>query len=878
MTTPSPDEKPSEEPKALTWGFRVVLLTSALYIAGCSAYFSVLGLGQLFTGSEGPVMVMAASLEVGKLVAASFLYRYWHLITGVLRFYLTLAVLVLIAITSLGNYGYLARAYEKTATTITRNETEIAAIEKTIAESQRQIDDARGKNVRVNTASREDIAKLQGRLTQVAESLTQSLARLQEQRKALDTRRAQDTAAPAQRGADLSATLAKSIAAEESAVAKGLAAEEAAIAGLNDRLKVLDQAVAAYTAQGTTSTYLIFEQDNVKKGQELREQQKPEREAILAKVVEASSAITRLRADGSARVERLRAEQARVNTDAAKETSLLRDQFKGELARLDDEEKSLRKTGEESLVALEKQLASLQEQGQTKAGLTEAEVEALYKVNRERTEQIHKLRDQIAATDIGSYRFVARAFDAEATDVVKWLMLALVAVFDPLAVTLVVAFNMALTRGRGQPTAALAGSGAETANPAPAALPAPAPAPATRRRGQWSPLEIVVAAILGSVLLGLFLWLWSSERTEQAARGNFGSANVIPGDSFAVMAFRPDELRQKGNKAFPEWLERTGGKGMSTAVAELVKNGLDAHSDIYAFAKFPADAKDAGDGSRPVMLCGLVIRVVDPTVAEAALSRIADQLNNSLRGETGKSASNLTRSRSMIKHGEGRYMDPEGGFFTFGLTNRTAVILVEFEGDPAAPCVEKEIRLCLTRPEARLRKAGELPEKLPHYASDQPGALTLWLDANRFFRRLPMNPATRSRYEQMRPAMEFELLLALQAAGNDSLSIGASYLYQFDRFADGATRDPVKLMAKLEAPAVPDLGWKLMNRCADTLDYDSLIERMRGALGDDKRPGAQLVRVEKTVPTGRDAKFTISARFDPKAGPPLVTAMQILTQ
>lgn len=105
-------------------------------------------------------------------------------------------------------------------------------------------------------------------------------------------------------------------------------------------------------------------------------------------------------------------------------------------------------------------------------------MEALYKVNRERTEQIHKLRDQIAATDIGSYRFVARAFDAEATDVVKWLMLALVAVFDPLAVTLVVAFNMALTRGRGQPTAALAGAGAETANPAPAALPAPAPAPA----------------------------------------------------------------------------------------------------------------------------------------------------------------------------------------------------------------------------------------------------------------------------------------------------------------------------------------------------------------------------------------------------------------
>ena len=111
----------------------------------------------------------------------------------------------------------------------------------------------------------------------------------------------------------------------------------------------------------------------------------------------------------------------------------------------------------------EKQLAALQEQGQTKAGLTEGEVEALYKVNRERTEQIHKLRDQIAATDIGSYRFVARAFDAEATDVVKWLMLALVAVFDPLAVTLVVAFNMALTRGRAG-VAVTGGTGAAPAD------------------------------------------------------------------------------------------------------------------------------------------------------------------------------------------------------------------------------------------------------------------------------------------------------------------------------------------------------------------------------------------------------------------------------
>ena len=163
MTTPSPDEKPSEEPKVLTWGFRAVLLSSALYIAGCSAYFSVLGLGQLFTGSEGPVMVMAASLEVGKLVAASFLYRYWDRINGAMRFYLTVAVLVLIAITSLGNYGFLARAYEKTHTQIVINEGQIANLEKEIAEINKQVEDARVKNSRVNTASREDLANFHSR-------------------------------------------------------------------------------------------------------------------------------------------------------------------------------------------------------------------------------------------------------------------------------------------------------------------------------------------------------------------------------------------------------------------------------------------------------------------------------------------------------------------------------------------------------------------------------------------------------------------------------------------------------------------------------------------------------------------------------------------
>ena len=102
-----------------------------------------------------------------------------------------------------------------------------------------------------------------------------------------------------------------------------------------------------------------------------------------------------------------------------------------------------------------------------------------------------------------------------------------------------------------------------------------------------------------------------------------------------------------------------------------------------------------------------------------------EQQQQGPRGETGKPTSHLTRSRSMIRHGEGRYMDPEGGFFTFGLTNRTAIILVEFEGNPQAPCVEKEIRLCLTPPAREPPKGTATRDKLPAYACTQAGALTL---------------------------------------------------------------------------------------------------------------------------------------------------------
>jgi hypothetical protein len=85
---------------------------SALLIAGSAAFFSVFGLSKLFAGAALSVIIMAGSLELGKLVSAAFLYRYWDVVSWFQKIYLTTAVLVLIGITSAGIFGYLSNAYQ----------------------------------------------------------------------------------------------------------------------------------------------------------------------------------------------------------------------------------------------------------------------------------------------------------------------------------------------------------------------------------------------------------------------------------------------------------------------------------------------------------------------------------------------------------------------------------------------------------------------------------------------------------------------------------------------------------------------------------------------------------------------------------------------
>ena len=109
---------------------------SALLIAGSAAFFSVFGLSKLFAGATLSVIVMAGSLEFGKIVGASFLYRYWNTISNWLKIYMTVGVVTLVGITSAGIFGFLSNAYqgatiqfEKQSTTLFYKEDRLEQLE-----------------------------------------------------------------------------------------------------------------------------------------------------------------------------------------------------------------------------------------------------------------------------------------------------------------------------------------------------------------------------------------------------------------------------------------------------------------------------------------------------------------------------------------------------------------------------------------------------------------------------------------------------------------------------------------------------------------------------------------------------------------------------
>ena len=91
--------------------FALITLLSAISLSAIAAYYSVIGLMAIFAASPIPIAIMGGALEFSKLIAASWAYKNWKIAPRFLKYYFTIAVIILMLITSLGIFGYLSKAH-----------------------------------------------------------------------------------------------------------------------------------------------------------------------------------------------------------------------------------------------------------------------------------------------------------------------------------------------------------------------------------------------------------------------------------------------------------------------------------------------------------------------------------------------------------------------------------------------------------------------------------------------------------------------------------------------------------------------------------------------------------------------------------------------
>ena len=178
----------------MNW-LKVLVGLSAIIIAGCAAYFSVTGLGVLFAGASISVMVMASSLELAKLVAATYLKQKWDEIGGFNTWSLTISVGVLMLITSAGIFGYLSNAFQAQSLQLQQVDREIAVHQTKIDQNTTQIEQLSTQITEFNTNQGKiiDGGKVNSRLLRSIDNRDKEIGKINNKISDLQTENAGET-------------------------------------------------------------------------------------------------------------------------------------------------------------------------------------------------------------------------------------------------------------------------------------------------------------------------------------------------------------------------------------------------------------------------------------------------------------------------------------------------------------------------------------------------------------------------------------------------------------------------------------------------------------------------------------------------------------
>lgn len=347
----------------------ILTLLSALSISGVAIFYSVIGLATIFPGAFWPVVIMGSVLEVGKLVTASWLYRNWKQTRFLLKTYLTIAVVVLSLITSMGIFGFLSKAHleQNLAENTVMQRIEIInskiESENTFIKRQNAIIDRNEKS----------LVRTEGTNKEAIEIEKQSLKDVQDKFKTL------------------------------------LTVETNAVKELNDRMKILDKDVSDVLKSNKS----FFNEE--KAAAELKASQKEERALINQKITEAQERI------------------AILKQDYTKDTDLVQKR----IDKLRD--------------------GNVDDKSDVVLAIKEAEANILQAQNN--IDDLIIDREPLQAkmikleAEVGPVKYIASlvvdwgvATEVDTSEAVRWVILIIICVFDPLAVLLLVAANQSLLK------------------------------------------------------------------------------------------------------------------------------------------------------------------------------------------------------------------------------------------------------------------------------------------------------------------------------------------------------------------------------------------------------------------------------------------------
>lgn len=415
-----------------------LVLLSAIAISGCGAYFSIVGLKMLFVGGGISIIVMGTALEVGKLITATFLKQKWDSIGLLLKVYLIAATVCLMGITSIGIYGYLSAGYTSTAITVKGYEHQIEANNTKISELEKEIE-----TIKKSEYNADEIASVDANRKKFIE---QKLQLIEQKNKQIENIR-KSTNANQDASTDIAAAK-QALELSKSSTESDISRELEQIKLYNARLEILDKEVQKWMEEGNGG---LFKKSGLDKARTVKEGQAKERGEIDSQIKAVQDRIEKLRAQYTNQVKEYNDRVAAIENRSKNQRNDIEENVKKIEAEIQSITISIDAYNNESdakIVALNGKKDGLIDLGKKKISEHQETIKNLRVENTE-------TQEKIVHTDVGTFKFIAASLNIPLEKAVNYFIWSIMAVFDPLAVCLILAFNTLIAEKKNKETKAV---------------------------------------------------------------------------------------------------------------------------------------------------------------------------------------------------------------------------------------------------------------------------------------------------------------------------------------------------------------------------------------------------------------------------------------